>query len=122
MACLSTKSLYGLKQASRNINKTSTAWLEEYGYRQSKVDPGIHAFCKAGELHVLALHVNDNNTFGSAGSFIANIKTALGMWFNRQDMGPVSWLLDMTVEQPHHQDWPTAVCFGYATTLLHGGL
>jgi hypothetical protein len=39
--CLLKKSLYGLKQAPRNWNKTITAWQKEYGFSQSKVDPGI---------------------------------------------------------------------------------
>ena len=42
--CLLKKSLYGLKQAPRNWNKTVTTWLEEYGFTQSKVDPGIYVF------------------------------------------------------------------------------
>jgi hypothetical protein len=40
--CLLKKSLYGLKQAPRNWNKIITAWLEEYGFSQSMVDPGIY--------------------------------------------------------------------------------
>jgi hypothetical protein len=52
--CLLKKSLYGLKQAPRNWNKTITTCLEEYGFSQSKVDPGIYVFIKEGELCVLA--------------------------------------------------------------------
>jgi hypothetical protein len=44
------KPLYGLKQAPRNWNKIITAWLEEYGFSQSKVDPRIYVFIKEGEL------------------------------------------------------------------------
>jgi hypothetical protein len=57
--CLLKKSLYGLKQAPRNWNKTITTWLEENGFTQSKVDPGIYVFIKEGELYVLALYVDD---------------------------------------------------------------
>jgi hypothetical protein len=41
--CLLKKSLYGLKQAPRNWNKTITTWLEEHGFSQSKVHPGIYS-------------------------------------------------------------------------------
>jgi hypothetical protein len=53
--CLLKKSFYGLNEAPRNWNKTVTTWLEEYGFSQSKVDPGIYVFIKECELYVLAL-------------------------------------------------------------------
>jgi histone deacetylase 1/2 len=88
--------LYGLKQAPRNWNEIITAWLEEYGFSQSKVDPNIYVFIKEGELYVLALCVDDNIIVGPAGSFIGGCKSAFGEMFNVQDLGPVSWLLGMT--------------------------
>ena len=41
------KSIYGLKQAPRNWNKTVSAWLVEYGFKQSTVDPCIYTFAAA---------------------------------------------------------------------------
>jgi hypothetical protein len=96
--CLLKKSLYGLKPAlARNWNKTITTWLEEYGLRQSKVDPGIYVFIDDGELYGLALYVDDNIIVGPAGSSIIGFNSAFGEWFHEQDMGPVAWLLGMTV-------------------------
>jgi hypothetical protein len=63
------------------------------------VDPGVYVFWKTGELYVLALYVDNNIIFGATGSFIAEFKVAFGMRFNVQDMGPVSWLLGMTMER-----------------------
>jgi hypothetical protein len=97
--CLLKKSLYGLKQAPRNWNKTFTTWLEEYGFSQSKVDPGIYVFIKEGELYVLALYVDDNIIAGPTGSFIVEFKMAFGARFNVQDLGSMSWLLGMAVER-----------------------
>jgi hypothetical protein len=97
--CLLKKSLHGLKQDPRNRNKTITAWLEEYGFSQSKVDPGIYVFIKEGELYVLALYVDDKIIVGPTGSFIIGFKSAYGERFNVQDLGPMSWLLGMTVER-----------------------
>jgi hypothetical protein len=61
------------------------------------VDPGIYVFIKEGELYVLALYVDDNIIVGRAGSFIVGFKSAFGERFNVQDLGPVSWLLGLTV-------------------------
>jgi hypothetical protein len=97
--CLLRKSLYGLNQAPRNMNKTITKRLEENGFSQSKVDPGISVFVKEGELYILALYVDDNIIVGPAGSFIVGFKSAVGVRFNVQDLGQVSWLFGMTVER-----------------------
>jgi hypothetical protein len=70
-----------------------------HGFNESKVDPGIYTFIKEGELYVLALYVDDNIIVGSAGSFIIGFKSAFGERFNTQKLGPVSWLLGMTVER-----------------------
>jgi hypothetical protein len=84
--CLLKKSLYGLKQALRNWNKTITSWLEEYSFSQFKVDPGIYVFIKEGELYVLALYVEDIIIIGPTGSFIVRFKSAFGVRFDVQDL------------------------------------
>jgi hypothetical protein len=73
--------------------------LEKYDFRQSKVDASIYVFSKEGELYVLALYVDDTIIVRPTGSFIAEFKSAFGMRFNVRDLGPVSWLLGMTVER-----------------------
>jgi hypothetical protein len=93
------KSLYGLKQAPMKWKKKITTWLEEYGFSQSKVDPGIDFFSKEGELYVLALYVDDIVIVGLGGSFLVEFKSAFGSRLNMQDMGQVFWLLGMTVER-----------------------
>jgi hypothetical protein len=76
--CLLKKSLYGVKQAPRNWNKTIATWLEEYGFNQSTVDPGIYFLIKEGELCVLALYVDDDIIVGLSRSFIVGFKSAFG--------------------------------------------
>ena len=69
--CKVLKSIYGLKQAPRNWNKTVSAWLVEYGFKQSTVDPCIYTFAAAGDLYILALYVDDSIMAGPPGSFIS---------------------------------------------------
>jgi hypothetical protein len=85
--CLLKSSLYGFKQAPRNWNKTITAWLEEYGFSQFKVDPGTYVFIKEGELYVLALYVDDSIIVGQASYFIVGFKSDFGERFEVQDLG-----------------------------------
>jgi ATP-binding cassette subfamily B (MDR/TAP) protein 1 len=96
---LLNKSLYGLKQAPKNWSKTITARPKEYGFNQSKVDPGIYVFITEGKLYVLALYVDNGIIVRPAGTFIVGFKSAFGEMLNVQDLGPVSWLLGMTVER-----------------------
>ena len=99
LVCKVLKSIYGLKQAPRNWSKTVSAWLVEYGFKQSTVDPCIYTFAAGGDLYILALYVDDSIMAGPQGSFISDFKRAFGKRFNVQDLGPVSWLLGMTVER-----------------------
>jgi hypothetical protein len=97
--CLFKKSMYGPKQAPRSWNKPTTAWLKDYCFRQSKVDPGNYVFIKESELYDLALYVDDSIIVGPSGNFIVGFKSAIGVGFNVQDLGPMSWLLVMTFER-----------------------
>jgi hypothetical protein len=45
------------------------------------------------------LYADDNIIVGSAGCFIAEVKTTFERRLNVQDMGMVSWLLGMTMER-----------------------
>jgi hypothetical protein len=102
--CLLKKSLYGLKQAPRNWNKTITAWLEDYGFTQFEVDPGIYVFIKEDVLYVLTLYVYGSIIVGPTGSFIVGFKSAFGERLNVQDLGPMSWLLSTTTGRGKHRD------------------
>jgi hypothetical protein len=93
------RALYGLKQAPRYWNKTITTWLVEYGFRQSKVDPCIFVHGSGTRLYILALYVDDCILAGPGGTFIVSFKRAFGQRFSVQDLGPVAWLLGMTVER-----------------------
>ena len=101
LVCKVLKSIYGLKQAPRNWNKTVSAWLVEYGFKQGRLWPGtVHLYLRCWwrqDLYILALYVDDSIMAGPPGSFISDFKRAFGKRFNV--LGPVSWLVGMTVER-----------------------
>lgn len=101
LVCVLQRALYGLKQAPRNWNATITQWLVEYGFKQSAVDPGVFVHTGAGGVgvYVLVLYVDDNLLMGPAGDFIPAFKKAFKERFEIQDLGPVAWMLGMTVER-----------------------
>ena len=89
--CWLNKALYGLNQAPRNWNLTITKCLVDFGFTQSKVDPGIYVHNKSHLTYVLALYVDVNILVGPDGSFASQLKVVFGRRFNVQDLGPVAW-------------------------------
>ena len=85
--------LYGIKQAPRAWNSCVIEWLQNYGFTQSRVDPGIYTTISKGHLYVLAVYVDDCLLIGQSGSFILEVKKDFSAEFKIEDLGPVSWLL-----------------------------
>lgn len=94
------KSLYGLKQASRNWNIEIHKYLISIGYQQLKSDPCIYfKRSRSGRLILLALYVDD--------TIIVAHKDDLNEWYEDkkeiskrypiQDLGECKWILNMKV-------------------------
>ena len=71
--CLLKKSLYGLKQASREWNKTFTAFLKEYGFEPTRQDPCLLVARRGGKQIYLLLYVDDGLVIGDDGSVLEEI-------------------------------------------------
>jgi hypothetical protein len=99
MVCKLNRALYGIKQAPRAWNSCVTEWLENYGFSQSRVDPGIYTTIYKGHLYVLAIYVDDCLLIGRSGSFIVDFKRDFSAEFKIEDLGPVSWLLGCSIER-----------------------
>jgi hypothetical protein len=97
LVCELHRAIYGLKQSPRYWYQTITAWLLEFGFVQSAVDPCVYVFVQGDITYILALYVDDTILTGPIGDFITRFKLAFGSRFDVQDLGPVSWLLGTTV-------------------------
>ena len=103
LVCKLNRAIYGIKQAPRAWNTMVTTWLDNYGFTQSRVDPGIYTCVNNGHLYVLAIYVDDCLLIGRKGPFIIKFKLEFGEAFKIEDLGPVSWLLGCSIERdrPH---------------------
>jgi hypothetical protein len=99
LVCKLNRALYGIKQAPRAWNSCVTEWLENYGFTQSRVDPGIYTTTFEGHLYVLAMYVDDCLLIGRGGPFIVKFKGDFSAEFKIEDLGPVSWLLGCSIER-----------------------
>ena len=97
--CKLNRALYGLVQAPRCWNQKVTTWLEDYGFKQSQVDPGIYIMYHDDQIYILALYVDDAICVGRRLKFINKFKADFAEAFDIEDLGPVAWLLGCSVQR-----------------------
>ena len=91
--CKLNKSLYGLKQASRQWNQELSKFLSSLGYVQSKHDYSLFVKAK-GESYTMALvYVDDILLTGNCPQEIADTKMALDKKFTIKDLGLARYFL-----------------------------
>ncbi|KAD6119214.1 hypothetical protein E3N88_10485 [Mikania micrantha] len=95
--CRLKKSIYGLKQASRNWYYKFTKTLLEFDFAQSKADYSLFIYNK-GETFVAALiYVDDVILVGNDLELIKHTKKQLHEKFSIKDLGPLKYFLGIEV-------------------------
>jgi reverse transcriptase-like protein len=91
------KSLYGLKQASRQWNKELSKLLKTVGFIQSKQDYSLFTREKNGEFLIILVYVDDMLVTGTSTSQIDEIKKMLDKAFTIKDLGELKYFLGIEV-------------------------
>ncbi|CAH9129521.1 unnamed protein product [Cuscuta epithymum] len=95
--CKLQKSLYGLRQASRNWYHKFTQALTQIGFRQSKADHSLFIFSQ-GPINTFALiYVDDVILAGNDSSHISTVKGYLDATFSIKDLGKLKYFLGIEV-------------------------
>ena len=87
--CKLQKSLYGLKQASRQWFAKLTVFLQHHGYVQFKNDYSLFLKHSGSHLTVVAIYVDDILVTGSNLADILLLKQHLHSTFGINDLGPL---------------------------------
>lgn len=95
--CRLRKSIYGLKQASRNWYHKFTTALIDIGFRQSRADYSLFTY-KVGGVYVAALiYVDDVIIVGNDKDKIQQTKSNLDQRFSIKDLGNLKYFLGIEV-------------------------
>ncbi|CAL8991331.1 unnamed protein product [Prunus brigantina] len=97
LVCRPRKSLYGLKQASRQwFSKFSTA-IQHAGFRQSRADYSMFTHVKGKSITVVLVYVDDMIITGNDPTAIQQLKDFLHHQFRLKDLGLLKYFLGIEV-------------------------
>ncbi|XP_019153846.1 PREDICTED: uncharacterized protein LOC109150391 [Ipomoea nil] len=114
--CKLIKSLYGLKQASRQWNTKLTTALQHMGFKQAVPDSSLFIRGKNRSLVALLIYVDDIVIACESLEIIQDVKKQLSSAFLLKDLGPLRYFLGLEVAR-HKKG--IAVCQRkYAVELL----
>lgn len=96
--CRLRKSLYGLRQASRNWYHKFTTSLLDIGFRQSDADHSLFIYSHTGGSIIAALiYVDDVIITGTNSARISQLKRYLDAKFHIKDLGNLKYFLGIEV-------------------------
>ena len=91
------KSLYGLKQGSKNWYDALHKALLELGFTRSEADHGVFFKRVGKDIVILAIHVDDGMVTGNNVALIKRFKEEMNKKYKITDLGPVYSLLGIKV-------------------------
>ena len=99
MACRLKKSIYGLKQASRQWNLKFDEVIKRFGFRENDVDSCIYIKAKGGKLIFLVLYVDDILLASNDKNMLHETKNFLSTHFDMKDLGEASYVLGIEIHR-----------------------
>nr|GEV86776.1 retrotransposon protein, putative, Ty1-copia subclass [Tanacetum cinerariifolium] len=95
--CKLKRSIYGLKQASRQWNKRFDDEIKKFGFTQNRDEPCVYIKASGGNITFLILYVNDILIMGNSIPMLQSVKTYLGKYFSMKDLGEAAYILEIKI-------------------------
>ena len=95
------KTLYGLKQSGRRWYQKLTSIFDTLGLKQCQVDQAVFfkSDKKAGDITVVAVHVDDCTIAASSARLVDALKTGMRKHVEVTDLGELHWMLGIEVQR-----------------------
>ncbi|GKV19001.1 hypothetical protein SLEP1_g29301 [Rubroshorea leprosula] len=95
--CHLRKSLYGLKQASRNWFAKFTSALHSFGFQQSLCDYSLFTYRQGNNFLAVLVYVDDLIIAGNNSTLCQHLKDFLNSQFHIKDLGRLKYFLGIEV-------------------------
>ncbi|GKD60643.1 retrotransposon protein, putative, ty1-copia subclass [Tanacetum coccineum] len=95
--CKLKRSIYGLKQASRQWNKRFDDEIQKFGFTQNRDEPCIYLKASGSNATFLILYVDDILIVGNNIPMLQDVKSYLGRCFAIKDLGEAAYILRIKI-------------------------
>lgn len=99
LVCRLKRSLYGLKQASRQWNECFNEFVQRLGFKRSANDLCLYIRGTGKDQVVLVLYVDDVLVLSPSEKLVYTVKASLAKQFEMTDMGEVRNFLGMKIDR-----------------------
>nr|GFB17452.1 hypothetical protein [Tanacetum cinerariifolium] len=90
--CKLKRSIYGLKQASRQWNKRFADEIKKFGFTQNRDEPCVYIKASGSNITFLILYIMGNSI-----PMLQSVKTYLGKCFAMKDLGEAAYILGIKI-------------------------
>ena len=110
--CKLNRSIYGLKQASRQWNKRFDEEIKRFGFTQNLDEPCVYQKASGSKSIFLILYVDDILIMGKDIPSLHEVKAYLGKCFSMKDLGEAAFILGIKIYRDRSQrfDWIKPKC------------
>ncbi|GJY55064.1 retrotransposon protein, putative, ty1-copia subclass [Tanacetum coccineum] len=95
--CKLKRSIYGLKQASRQWNKRFDDEIKKFGFTQNPDEPCVYLKASGSYVAILILYVDDILLMGNNIPMLQDVKSYLGRSFAMKDLGDAAYIIGIKI-------------------------
>ncbi|GJT15474.1 retrotransposon protein, putative, ty1-copia subclass [Tanacetum coccineum] len=95
--CKLKRSIYGLKQASRQCNKRFDDEIKKFGFSQNCDEPCVYMKDSESYITFLILYVDDILIIGNNIPMLQDVKSYLGRCFAMKDLGEAAYIIGIKI-------------------------
>ncbi|GJX25549.1 retrotransposon protein, putative, ty1-copia subclass [Tanacetum coccineum] len=95
--CKLKRSIYGLKQASRQWNKHFDDEIKKFSFTQNQDEPCVYMKASGSNVTFLILYVDDILIMGNHIPMLQGVKSYLGKCFAMKDLGEATYIIGIKI-------------------------